>query len=247
MTSLQDKVALITGGSRRIGATTARYLHQQGMRIVIHYRHSADDAEQLRAELCADRPDSVMLVRGDLAEIAKAKNLVKQCATEMGQLDALVNNASVFYPTPVGSATEDNWQDIMDTNLKAPFFLCQAAAPYLKKTAGSIVNITDIYAERPLADHPIYNASKAGLLSLTRSLARDLGPDIRVNAVAPGAIMWPQQGVDEIAKQRLISRTPLKQVGDPMDIATAVCYLIRDAGFISGQVINVDGGRTVVP
>ncbi|MBX2869676.1 MAG: pteridine reductase [Acidiferrobacterales bacterium] len=247
MTSLQDKVALITGGSRRVGATTARHLHSQGMRLVIHYRNSADDAEQLRAELCEERPDSVMLVRGDLGEIAKVKNLIQQCTSEMGRLDALVNNASAFYPTPVGEATEDQWQHIMDTNLKAPFFLAQAAAPFLRKNAGSIVNITDIYADRPIEDHPIYNASKAGLVSLTKSLARDLGPQIRVNAVAPGAIMWPEQGVDELAKQRMISRTPLKQMGEPMDIARAVCYLIRDAGFVTGQILNIDGGRTVMP
>jgi len=247
MTSLQDKVALITGGSRRIGAVTARHLHQQGMRLVIHYRNSADEAEHLRAELCEQRADSVLLIRGDLMEIAKVKNLVRQCAAEMGQLDVLINNASLFYPTPIKSATEEQWQELIDTNLKAPFFLCQAAAPYLRKSEGCIVNIGDIYADRPAADHPVYNASKAGLISLTRSLARDLGPEIRVNAVAPGAIMWPEQGVDELSQQRLISRTPLKRTGEPEDIARTVCFLIRDAGFITGQVINVDGGRSAVP
>ncbi len=247
MTSLQQKVALITGGSRRIGAITARHLHAQGMRLVIHYRNSADEAEELRAELCELRPDSVMLVRGDLGEIAKVKNLIQQCTTEMGQLDVLINSAAAFYPTPVGEATEEQWQHIMNTNLRAPFFLSQAATPYLKKTNGCIVNIADIYADRPLADHPIYNAAKAGLVSLTRSLARDLGPEIRVNAIAPGAIMWPAQGVDELAKQRMISRTPLKQMGEPMDIAQAICFLIRDAGFMTGQVLNIDGGRTVMP
>ncbi len=247
MTSLQDKVALITGGCRRIGAAIARNLHKEGMRLVIHYRNSADDAERLRAELCEQRADSVMLIRGDLAEIDKVKNLVRQCAGELGQLDALINNASVFYPTPFRSATEAQWQSLMDTNLKAPFFLAQAAAPYLKKTGGSIINIVDIYAYRPLADHPIYCATKAGLISITRSLAVDLGPEVRVNAVAPGAIMWPEQGMDELSKQRLVSRTPLKQVGNPEDIATTVCFLIKDAGFITGQIINVDGGRTIVP
>lgn len=247
MTSLQNKVALITGGSRRIGATTARLLHSMGMRLVIHYRNSADDAELLRAELCEEREGSVMLVRGDLTEIAKVKNLVKQCTNEFGQLDVLINNASVFYPTPVSSATEDHWQDTMDTNLKAPFFLAQAAAPWLKKTSGCIINITDIYAERPLSDHPIYNASKAGLVSLTRSLARDLAPEIRVNAIAPGAIMWPESGVDEISQQRMISRTPLRSIGTADDIARAAAYLIHDAGFSTGQILNIDGGRTVVP
>jgi len=247
MSALENKVALITGGSRRIGATTARMLHGRGMRIVIHYRSSATEAESLRAELCEKRADSVLLIRGDLAEVAKVKNLIREVAHEMGQLDALVNNASVFFPTPIKSATEDHWQDIMDINLKAPFFLCQAAAPYLKKSQGSIVNITDIYAERPLSDHPIYNAAKAGLLSLTRSLSRDLGPEIRVNAVAPGAIMWPESDMDELSKQRMISRTPLKTVGNPEEIAKAVRFLIEEAHFVTGQVINVDGGRTVVP
>ena len=247
MTSLDDKVALITGGSRRIGAVLARHLHQLGMRLVIHYRNSANEAERLRAELSEKRADSVLLIRGDLAEIAKVKNLVRQCAAEMGQLDALINNASMFYPTPVKNANEDQWQQIIDTNLKAPFFLSQAAAPYLAKSEGCIVNIGDIYAERPNADHPIYNASKAGIISLTKSLASDLGPDIRVNAVSPGAIMWPEQDTDELSQQRMISRTPLKRVGSPEDIALTVAFLIRDADFITGQVINVDGGRSIVP
>ncbi len=247
MASLQDKVALITGGSRRIGASTARMLHGCGMKLVIHYRRSADHAEALRAELCDTRPKSVMLIRGDLTEIAKVKNLVRQCAAEFGRLDALINNASVFFPTPIGSAGEDQWQLIMETNLKAPFFLSQAAAPYLKKTRGAIVNITDIYVHRPLAEHAIYCASKAGLWSLTQSLAHELSPEIRVNAVAPGAIMWPENDTDEISHQRLVSRTPLRRIGDADDIARAVKFLLTDARFITGQMINVDGGRTVVP
>ncbi len=247
MTSLEDKVALITGGSRRIGAATARLLHASGMRLVIHYRSSAESAEELRAELCEERPDSAMLIRGDLEEIAKVKNLVRESAAAMGGLDVLINNASLFYPTPIRSATEDQWDSLMNTNLKAPFFLSQAAAPYLAKEGGCIINITDIYAERPLDDHPIYNATKTGLLALTRSLARDLGPEIRVNAVAPGAILWPEAGMDELSKQRLISRTPLRQAGNPEDIARTILFLVADAPYITGQVINVDGGRTVVP
>jgi len=247
MTSLHDKVALITGGSRRIGASTARMLHQYGMNLVIHYRRSADEAEALRAELCQKRPDSVLLIRGDLTELAKIKNLVRQCVAKLGRLDALINNASAFYPTPVRSANEDQWQAVMDTNLKAPFFLSQAATPYLKETQGTIVNITDMYADRPLLEHSIYCASKAGLWSLTKSLAYELGPDIRVNAVAPGAIMWPENDTDELSHQRLVSRTPLKSVGDADDIARAVMFLLTDAKFITGQVINVDGGRTIVP
>ena len=247
MTSLQDKVALITGGSRRIGASAARMLHECGMKLVIHYRRSADQAEALRAELCEKRPESVLLIRGDLTEIAKVKNLVRQCAAELGRLDALINNASVFLPTPIRSADEDRWQQIMDTNLKAPFFLSQAAAPYLKKTRGAIINITDIYVHRPLPEHAIYCAAKAGLWSLTQSLAQELSPEVRVNAVAPGAIIWPEHDTDELSHQRLVSRTPLKSIGDADDIARVVKFLLSDAGFITGQMINVDGGRTVVP
>lgn len=246
MANLQDKVALITGGSRRIGADIARLLHQCGMNLVIHYRNSAEQAEALQAELCEKRPDSVLLIRGDLTKIAKVKNLVRQCAAQFKRLDALINNASVFFPTPLHTATEEHWQLIMDTNFKAPFFLSQAAAPYLKKTQGVIINITDIYAMRPLAQHAIYCAAKAGLWSLTKSLSVELGPQIRVNAVAPGAIMWPENDTDELAQQRLVSRTPLKRIGNPSDIATTVKFLLTDAEFINGQMINVDGGRTVV-
>ena len=247
MTSLEDKVALITGGSRRIGAATARMLHGAGMRLVIHYRDSADSAKALRQELCEKRPDSVTLIRGNLEEIAKVKNLVREAAATMDGLDVLINNASRFFPTPISAATEDQWDSLMNTNLKAPFFLSQAAAPYLAKAGGCIINITDIYAERPLDDHPIYNATKAGLVAMTRSLARDLGPDVRVNGVAPGAILWPEAGMDELSKQRLISRIPLRQAGDPRDIARTILFLVADAPYITGQIINVDGGRTVVP
>jgi pteridine reductase len=247
MTSLTDKVALITGGSRRLGAATARALHARGMRLVIHYRNSADEAEALRAELCKSRADSVLLIRGDLSEIAKVKNLVREAAASMGGLHALINNAALFFPTPIRSATEEQWDALMQTNLKAPFFLAQAAAPYLAREGGCIVNIADIYADRPLEDHPIYNASKAGVVSLTRSLARDLAPEVRVNAVAPGAILWPEHGMDELSKQRLISRIPLRQAGNPDDIARTVEFLVADAPYITGQVIDVDGGRTVLP
>jgi len=246
MTNLQDKVALITGGSRRIGAATARRLHDAGMRLVIHYRQSADAADELRAELCERRADSVILIRGDLREVAKVKSLVRQCVSEFGRLDALINNASLFQPTPLARAREADWQALVDTNLKAPFFLAQAAAPHLAKTRGGIVNITDIYAGRPLAGHAIYCATKAGLQSLTQSLAQELGPEVRVNAVAPGAILWPENDTDELAHQRLLSRTPLKRKGDADDIARAVRFLLADADYITGQVICVDGGRGAV-
>ncbi len=245
--TLTDQVALITGGAHRIGATLARALHALGMRLVIHYLSSEQAAHALQEELLARRPDSVLLLRGDLNHGENLlRHLVNQTLASYGRLDVVVNNASRFYPTPLGEATENDWEDIVGTNLRAPFFLSQAAAPHLKKTKGCIVNIADIYGERPLRGYSIYSVSKAGLIMLTKSLARELGPEVRVNAIAPGAILWPEQGLDEMSKQRIISRTPLKRAGDPEDIARTAVFLIRDAGFITGQVLVVDGGRWVV-
>ena len=244
---LQDKVALITGGAHRIGAAISRALHAEGMRLVIHYHSSEAEAHALQAELHQARPESVMLVRGDLANGDKlAKNLLFETVEAFGRLDVLVNNASRFYATPFGEATEAQWEEIVATNLKAPFFLAQAALPHLKKTNGSVVNIADIYGERPLPDYSVYSIAKAGLIMLTKALARELGPEVRANAIAPGVILWPKTGLDEMSKQRIISRTPLKRAGDPADIARAALFLIRDAGYVTGQVIAVDGGRCVV-
>lgn len=245
MKKSEDKVVLITGGSRRIGACTARYLHEKGMRIIIHYNKSSTDADKLEAELCEKRPDSAHLIQGDLINISSVKNLIRESVNKLGQLDALVNNASAFYPTPISSAKESHWDSLMDTNLKAPYFLAQATAPYLKKQHGAIINITDIYADRPLFEHSIYCATKAGLVSLTKSLATELGPEIRVNAVAPGAILWPEFDNDEISHQRMISRTPLKRPGEPEDIAKTIHFLLTSSNYITGQIINVDGGRTI--
>mgnify|MGYP001247696046 CR=1 FL=1 len=244
---LKNKVALITGGAIRIGASIARALHAEGMNLVIHYHSSAEDARALQVELHKVRPESVMLIGTDLRELAKLEKLVGQTTETFGRLDVLVNNASNFYPTPVGETSEAQWEDLVGVNLKAPYFLAQAAAGAMAETGGCIVNLVDIYAERPLKSHPVYNAAKAGLIALTRSLARDLAPEIRVNAVAPGAILWPDGDADQIAQQRLISRTPLKRIGEPEDIARTVLFLIRDAGFLTGQVVNVDGGRSIVP
>jgi pteridine reductase len=244
---LDGKVALITGGAHRIGAAIARELHAQGMRLVIHYHTSEAAAHALQAELLAARPDSVMLVRGDLHNGDKlCRNLVFETVESFDRLDVVVNNASRFYPTPIGEAVESQWDDILGTNLKAPFFLSQSAAPHLRKTGGCIVNIADIYGERPLLNHPIYSVAKAGLVMLTKSLARELGPEVRVNAIAPGAILWPEAGIDEMSKQRIVSRTPLKRAGDTGDIARTVLFLVRDAGYITGQMLAVDGGRWVV-
>jgi pteridine reductase len=245
--SLTDKVALITGGAHRIGAAIARLLHAHGMRLVIHYHSSETDAHALQGDLHKARPDSVMLVRGDLSAGEKLlKNLVYETIERFGRLDVLINNASRFYPTPFGEASEAQWEELVATNLKAPFFLAQAALPHLKKSNGSVINIADIYGERPLTGYPIYSIAKAGLIMLTKALARDLGPEVRANAIAPGVILWPEAGLDEMSKQRIISRTPLKRSGEPGDIARTVLFLIRDGSYMTGQVIAVDGGRWVV-
>jgi pteridine reductase len=247
MSALNDKVALVTGGAHRVGAAIARALHAAGMRLVIHHHASEAAAHALQKELHEQRPDSVMLVRGDLLNGEKlTRNLVFETTERFGRLDVLVNNAARFFPTPVHTATTAQWSELIDLNLKAPFFLAQAAAPHLKKNGGVIINIADIYGERPLPDYPIYSVSKAGIIMLTKSLARELGPEVRVNAVAPGAVMWPASGMDEMSKQRLISRTPLKRLGEAEDVARAVLFLVRDATYMTGQVIAVDGGRMVV-
>jgi pteridine reductase len=244
---LQDKVALVTGGAHRIGAAIARLLHAQGMRLVIHYHSSEAKARALQSELHQVRPDSILLVRGDLAAGDKLyKNLIYETTERFGRLDVLVNNASQFYPTPLGEATESQWEALIGTNLKAPFFLAQAAIPALKKSSGIMINIADIYGDRPLPAYSIYSIAKAGLVMLTKVLARELGPDVRANAIAPGAILWPEAGLDEMSKQRIISRTPLRRAGEADDVARAVLFLVRDAPYVTGQVIAVDGGRGIV-
>ncbi len=244
--SLNGKVIFITGGSRRVGAVVCRHLHANGMNLVIHYRSSKDDAHTLQAELQRERPDSVALLQGDLLDTAHLEGLVRDAAQAFGRLDVLLNNASSFYPTPVGQATEQQWDELLGSNLKAPFFLSQAAAPYLKRSGGCIVNIADVHAQRPLKNYPIYSAAKAGLIMLTQSLARELGPEVRVNAIAPGTILWPEHELDDALKEQILERVPQKRSGEPLDIARTVLFLIRDAHYISGQVIAVDGGRSVV-
>lgn len=244
--ALNNKVALVTGGARRIGARICRSLHSEGMRLVLHYRSSKDEAHALQEELLAERPDSVMLVQGDILNVAKLRNLVHETIEAFGQLDALINNASTFYPTPLPGADEKQWEDLLGTNLKAPFFLSQAAAPHLRAARGCIINMADIHGERPLKNYSIYSIAKAGTIMMTKTLARELAPDIRVNAIAPGAIIWPERELDEMAKQRIISRTPLKSSGDPEDIARTVLFLLRDAAFTTGHVIPVCGGRSIM-
>jgi pteridine reductase len=243
---VQGKVVLITGGAKRIGAATCRRLHAAGANLMLHYRASAGEARLLQAELNHQRKDSVALIQADLLDIGKLPSLIDQTVQSFGKLDALVNNASSFLQTPVGEITSDDWEDLIGTNLRAPLFLAQAAAPALKKTLGVIVNITDIHAERPLKNYVVYSVAKAGLVGLTRSLARELAPEVRVNAVAPGPILWPDdEAFDELSRQRIISSTPLKREGAPEDIAKAVHFLLADATYVTGETIHVDGGRHV--
>lgn len=245
--SLNGKVALITGGAKRVGAAISRRLHSQGCNIVLHYRSSLGEARALADELNQQRTDSVVLAQADLLQTESLPLLVDTSCNAFGQLDILVNNASSFYSTSIGEMNEASWQDLIGTNLKAPLFLSQAAVPELQKTRGCIINITDIHAERPMKSYIIYSIGKAGLVALTKSLARELAPAIRVNAVAPGPIAWPENNPDfsEATRQEIIAHTPLQRGGEPDDIARAVSFLVQDGPFITGQVLAVDGGRSV--
>lgn len=242
---LQNKTALITGASRRIGAVIARTLHDAGMNISLHYRGSKEEAEKLANELNQLRENSCVIHRLDLHKTGELSSLIDACQQHWGQLDLLVNNASSFYPTHVGKMTEQHWDDLIGSNLKAPLFLSQAAIPALKQTQGSIVNIVDIHAEKPMKNHTIYCSAKAGLAMMTKSMAKELGPEIRVNGVAPGAIMWPENELDAETQDEILNRTALKRSGMPEDIAATVLFLARDAHYITGQIIPVDGGRSI--
>jgi pteridine reductase len=244
---MQGKVILVTGGARRVGVAICRRLHSQGASLVVHYRASESEARALEAELEQVRPGSVALVQADLLETANLPRLIDETVSHFGRLDALVNNASSFFPTPLGEVTEDGWEDLIGSNLKAPLFLSQAAAPQLKRQRGCIVNIVDIHSEWPLKRYVVYNAAKGGLASLTRSLAAELAPEVRVNGISPGPILWPEAGewMDEASRQHIIGRTLLKRTGEPDDIARTVSFLIADAPYITGQIIAVDGGRSV--
>lgn len=242
---LSEKVALITGGAQRVGAMTARLLHAAGANILLHYRNSRQQALALQTELNEQRANSVILIQADLLETVKLKGLIKKSLEQWGRLDILVNNASSFYPTPMGTVTENDWDDLIGSNMKAPFFLSQLAAPHLEKQKGCIISIVDIHAQRPMQGHSVYNMAKAGLAMLVKTLAFELGPNIRVNGVAPGAIMWPAQDMDDITKQRIVSRTYLKRKGSAEDIAKTVLFLAANADYITGQIIAVDGGRSL--
>ena len=238
---MAEPVALVTGAARRVGARIVRELHAAGMSVAIHFHRSRKDAESLREELEEARPGTAMTVAADLVEPGAPESVVARAGERWGRLDVLVNNASTFYPTPVGEATQSEWKDLVGSNLAAPFFLAQAAAPLLRAVRGSIVNIADVYGHRPLAGFPVYSAAKAGLVMLTRALALELGPEVRVNSVSPGAVLWPEN--DEPDRRRIIEEIALGRSGDPGDIARAVLFLVRDATYVTGQDLAVDGGR----
>jgi pteridine reductase len=243
--TLSGQVALVTGAASRIGAAIATQLHSAGASVAIHYRGSAEEALALAESLNAERANSAATFQADLLDMAQLETMVSSVCDWQSRLDILVNNASSFYPTPPGTITETQWDDLLGSNLKAPLFLSQAALGALRETRGSIVNIVDIHALRPLKDHTVYGPAKAGLAMLTRSLAKDLAPEIRVNGVAPGAILWPEDDMSEATKQSILRQVPLERAGEPDDIAGCVLYLVRDAAYVTGQIIAVDGGRSV--
>ena len=243
---LDGRWALVTGAAKRIGAVIASTLHEAGANVAIHYNRSAADADLLAAQLNRERAKSAFTVAADMRDIAAVERMAAQVLERTGgTLDVLVNNASNFYPTPLGSITLEQWDDLFGSNLKAPLFLSQALLPALRAARGVIVNIVDVHAQRPLRDHPVYGPAKAGLAMLTRSLAKDLGPDVRVNGVSPGAILWPDEGMSDALRAGIIKQTALKRSGTPEDIAATVLFLVRDAPYITGQIIAVDGGRSV--
>ena len=244
---MQGKTVLVTGGAKRVGAAISRRLHAAGANIVLHYRSSGREALDLRGELNELRPDSVAAFQADLLDLAALRSLVDRVIERFGRLDVLVNNASSFYATPLAEVNERQWHDLLGTNLRAPLFLAQAAAAELRRHHGCIVNIADIHAERPMHGHLLYSVAKAGLVALTRALAQEMAPQVRVNAVAPGVIMWPENAawMDEEQRRKIVAHTLLKREGEPDDIARAVAFLIQDAPYVTGQIIAVDGGRSV--
>ena len=243
---MRNKVVLVTGGAQRIGAQVCRTFHEAGFNVIVHYRNSATDAKSLSEELNGYRRDSARAVQADLLA-GEYKAFADTCRDAWGRLDCLVNNASEFYPNDLPGATQEQWDTLVGINLKVPFFLSQALHPALRESAGSIVNITDIYANKPLHGYSIYCIAKAGLSMLTQSMAKEFAPDVRVNAIAPGAILWPgnEAAMSEETKAAIIRQTPMKRQGAPEDVASTALFLVRDAPYITGQVFNVDGGRSI--
>jgi pteridine reductase len=242
---LAGSCVLITGGAKRLGAAIGRRLHAAGANVVVHYHQSRPAADALVAEFEALRAGSALAVRADLHDVAHLPGLAQAALARFGRLDVLVNNASTFYPTPVGSITLQQFDDLIGTNLRAPLFLSQAAAPALRESRGLIINMVDIHGRRPLKEHPVYSSAKAGLIMLTKSLARELGPGIRVNGIAPGPVLWPERDLDAALKEEIVARTALKRSGSPDDIASAALFFAAEAPYVTGQVIAVDGGRSL--
>jgi pteridine reductase len=245
--AIQGKVVLVTGGAKRVGAAICRRLHASGARIALHFRSSENAAKVLQEELNGLRPESAFVFQADLLELQALPDLVHQVIDKFGQLDALVNNASSFYATPLADIDERQWHDLLGTNLKAPLFLAKAAADELRRRHGCIVNIADIHADRPMHGHLLYSAAKAGMVALTKGLAQEMAPQVRVNAVAPGVIVWPENAawMDKEQRRKIVAHTLLKREGEPDDIARTVQFLLGDAPYITGQIIAVDGGRSV--
>jgi pteridine reductase len=241
---LSGRTALITGGARRVGAVIARMLHSAGANVVVHYRRSRGEADALAHELNGTRAGSAAIVQADLLDVTQLPRLVDAATRASGRLDVLVNNASTFYPTPIGHVTSAQWDDLIGSNLRAPLFLAQAAAPALRAASGLVLNMADIHGTRPLKDHVVYTTAKAGLIMLTKSLARELAPEVRVNAIAPGPVMWPENA-DEQRKAKVIDSTLLKRAGSPEDVARAALFFAVDAPYVTGQILAVDGGRSV--
>ena len=243
--TLAGRTVLITGAARRIGAALVRGFHAHGADICIHCHQSLGEAERLRDELNGKRARSAVVFAADLLDLAALPAIVGAAVNAFGRLDALINNASSFYPTPFDSVTPAQWEDLMGTNLRAPFFLAQAAAPELRKTTGAIVNMIDIHAQRPLPRHPVYSTAKAGLAMMTRALARELGPEVRVNGIAPGPILWPEAGMDPQLQDEIVAKTLLKRSGTPEDVVRAALFFVKDSPYVTGQILAVDGGRSV--
>lgn len=243
MTTPARPVALVTGSARRIGAVIAGTLHAAGYDLALHYRSSRAELDALVAGFERARPGSTLVLQAELADFDRLPELVAHTVGRFGRLDALVNNASGFIPTPIGTVVPQQWDELFASNARAPFFLAQAAAPHLAATRGAIVNLTDIYAERPLRGHTVYCMAKAALLMATRSLALELAPHVRVNAVSPGAILWPQDHADTAEQDAMLTRTPLRRTGTPEEVAEAVRWLLMDASYSTGQVLHLDGGR----